>query len=67
MMHPKKIAPGVTDRILRKNSQELMPKRKRSEDEINRKMRLAIIREYARAWGLSDMKVSRLFDEYHRG
>ena len=70
MMIPRRL-PKVADRFpgVQGNQQQQrqgQAKRRFSEDQLNRKWRLALIKEYGRMLNLSDMKVARLFDEYHR-
>jgi len=68
MMIPRRL-PKVADRFpgVQGNQQQQrqgQAKRRYSENQLNRKWRLALIKEYGRIWNLSDMKVARLFDEY---
>ena len=68
MMIPRRL-PKVADRFpgVQGNQQQQrqgQAKRRFTENQLNRKWRLALIKEYGRVWNLSDMKVARLFDEY---
>ena len=68
MMTPRRL-PKVDDRFpgVKGNCQQQrqgQAKRLYSENALNRKWRIALIKEYGRMWNLSDMKVARLFDEY---
>ena len=62
-MYPRKL-PDMADRVQVTGNVQQTGKRRFTENQLNRKWRIALIKEYGRIWNLSDMKVARLFDEY---